>query len=105
VNGETGSSVEPADADREVDGSPASGRESSMRTVLCSTTAGRRAFLLALVAGMAGAVALPATSADAAASSGGRHAGVHAGIRDGVAVLGPAVKYVRSSDGSIRRVR
>lgn len=76
-----------------------------MRTVLCSTTAGRHAFLLTLVAGMVGVVALPATSADAAAASGRRHAGVHAGTPGGVAVLGPAVKYVRESDGSIRRVR
>lgn len=117
MSGETGSCVEPAGADREVDGIRRNGREYSMRTVLCSTTGARRALLLALVAGTAGVVALPATSADAASASGGKHAsrgshtrtatgaGVGADLGGGGAVLGPAVKYVRAADGSIRQVR
>ena len=92
-----------------------------MRTVLCSTTAGRGAFLLALVAGTVGGstFALPASAADASAAGRGphaHHAGHHrghgsaagsgeAGGTSGAAALGPAVKYVRSADGTIREVR
>jgi len=84
-----------------------------MRTVLCSTTAGRGAFLLALVAGTVGGstFARPASAADASAAGGGthaRHASHHRshGVATGSgAVLGPAVKYVRNADGTISEVR
>jgi len=91
-----------------------------MRTVLCSTTAGRVALLPALVAGTVGlTLALPASAADAASTKGGRHArhashhrtagpatdaGRQAGGDDAV-LLGAAVKYVRLPDGTIREVR
>jgi len=105
VNGETGSYVEPA---RCTPGRHL-GRESTMRTVLCSTTAGRGAFLLALVAGTVGGSTFgqPASAAEATATAGGphaRHAGHHRS-HDSAAVLGPAVKYVRAADGTIREVR
>lgn len=74
--------------------------------------------MLALVAGTVGGstFALPASAADNAAAGGGphaHHAGHHRGHGSaagsgevgGVAVLGPAVKYVRSADGTIREVR
>ena len=87
-----------------------------MRTVLCSTTAGRGAFLLALVAGTVGRQFLaprpprqrmpplderrhactscePPPHATRAATGSGRQS------------LGPAVKYVRHADGTIREVR
>ena len=87
------------------------GRESSMRTVLCSTTAGRGAFLLALVAGTVGgsSFASPASAADASAAGGGTHARhashhrSHGAATGSGAVLGPAVKYVRNADGTIAR--
>lgn len=83
-----------------------------MRTVL-SMTARRRALLLALAVGLAGAVAVPASAAShekqprhnrsGHASVGGpvtKGGGGPAGVR-----LGPAVKYVRDADGTVRRVR
>lgn len=91
-----------------------------MRTVLCSTTAGKGAFLLALVAGAVGGMtlALPASAADGTAAGGGphvRHAAHHrthgtatgTGRRAGTTgvLLGPATKYVRLSDGTVREVR
>jgi hypothetical protein len=81
-----------------------------MRTVLC-TTAGRRTLLLTLAVGVAGAVTLPAavaTSSSAAQHPRPEPAPVTAAdeVGDpGVAVLGPAVKYVRGADGTVRRVR
>ena len=84
------------------------GREHfDMRTVLCTPAARRAAFLLALVAGTAGVAGMTASTADAAASPKGK-AGHHRHVEPSGAaatVLGPAVKYVRESDGSIRRVR
>lgn len=85
-----------------------------MRTVLNGTTAGRRAVQLALVVGSVGALALPASAAQALSAPGSRHAsstrpavisGVEVGDRGGKTALGPAVKYVRRADGTIRRVR
>jgi hypothetical protein len=83
-----------------------------MRTVLCSTRAVRSAGLLVLATGLAAAVALPATSADAATSRKGERAGGHerhaATSQDagrGEVGLGPAVKYGRSADGTVRKVR
>ena len=114
MNGETGSYVE---RDRPLRPSGAAvpvrhlGRESSMRTVLCSTTAGRGVLLLALVAGgVGGSLALPASAADRGdtLSVGGgphaRHADRHRSHTSAVRV-GPAVKYVRTADGSVRVVR
>ena len=81
-----------------------------MRTVLCSTTAGRGAFLLALVAGVVGGPLAGSAAASSGPASDAPRAGHHrpqgatAGGK-GSAVLGPAVKYVRSPDGSVRRVR
>jgi len=84
-----------------------------MRTVLCSTTAGRGAFLLALAAGTVGGstFASPASAADTLAAAGGSHARhashhrSHGGVTGSGAVLGPAVKYVRAADGTISEVR
>jgi hypothetical protein len=76
-----------------------------MRTVLCTKAARRTALLLAVAAGTAGAAGMTATSADASASpkvKAGHHR--HASA-SGAAVLGPAVKYVRESDGTVRQVR
>jgi len=75
-----------------------------MRTVLCSTTARRGALLLAslsLVAGLVGGAAV--SPASAAVHRVGHHHRAHAAT--GGAVLGPAVSYVRLSDGTIRQVR
>ena len=122
MSGETGLSVAPGVADREVGCTGTSDGSYSMRTVLCSTTAGRRAaLLLTLAVGMVGVVALPAPAADATSSSAGKHgrqagsltrtshgSAARAGQRggtDGSVVLGPAVKYVRTPDGTIRQVR
>ena len=108
MSGETGSFVAPG-----VDGLPGRvvvrtghlGREQlDMRTVLCTPAARRAAFLLALVAGTAGVVGMTATTADAAASPKVK-AGHHRHVEPSGAVLGPAVKYVRESDGSVRRAR
>jgi hypothetical protein len=118
VSGETGLSVAPGVSDRGVGCTGTSDGSYSMRTVLCSTTVGRRAaLLLTLAVGTVGVVALPAPAADASSSSGGKH-GRQAGSltrtsygsaaragEDGSVALGPAVKYVRTPDGTIRQVR
>ena len=76
-----------------------------MRTVLCTSAARRTALLLAVVvAGTAGVAGLTASTADASASPKGK-AGHHRHAEPAGAVLGPAVKYVRESDGSVRRAR
>ena len=75
-----------------------------MRTVLYTPAARRATFLLALAAGTAGIATMTATTADAAASPKVK-AGHHRHVERSGAVLGPAVKYVRESDGSIRQVR
>jgi len=75
-----------------------------MRTVLCTPAARRTALLLALTAGTAGVAGLTASTADAAASSKAK-AGHHRHAKTSGAVLGPAVKYVRESDGTVRQVR
>ena len=113
MSSETGSYVELGAADREVGRSRRLGREYSMCTVLYNTTAGRRVLRLALVAGSVGALALPVSAAQALSSPGSRPASPRVargnaavvGDRGGPAVLGPAVKYVRTTDGTIRQVR
>ncbi|MCY7373385.1 MAG: hypothetical protein LH461_06770 [Spirochaetaceae bacterium] len=113
MSGETGSYVELGAADREVGCSRRLGREYSMRTVLYGTTAGRRVLRLAFVVGSVGALALPASAAQALSSPGSRPAtprvakssAAKAGDQGGPAVLGSAVKYVRTADGTIRQVR
>jgi len=75
-----------------------------MRTVLCTPAARRAAFLLAVMAGTAGVAGLTASTADAAASPKVK-TGHHRHAETSGAVLGPAVKYVRDSDGTIRQVR
>ncbi len=82
-----------------------------MRTVLCSTTAGRVRLLPVLVAGVVGGSILGgilAPTASAAASGRTAHHRAHGTVAvapgTGVA-LGPAVKYVRLPDGTVRRVR
>ena len=81
-----------------------------MRTVLC-TRAGRLGLGLALVAGLGAAVALPAAAASERApvrQSRPEVAPVSSTAHQGpqsAAVLGPAVKYVRDADGTIRHVR
>ena len=113
MSSETGSYVELVAADRKVGRSRRLGREYSMRTVLFGTTVGRRLLRVALVAASVGALALPASAAQALTSSGSRPASprvtksnaVVVGNRGGPAVLGPAVKYVRTADGTIRQVR
>ena len=82
-----------------------------MRTVLCNTTAGRGRLLPVLVAGVVGGSILggafaPSASA-AVAGRAGHHRPHHAAATatgSGVA-LGPAVKYVRQPDGTVRLVR
>jgi hypothetical protein len=73
-----------------------------MRTVLCSSAARRGVGLLAVLAAVGAAGNVTPASA-AAKHRVGHHRGQHAAA--GEAVLGPAVKYVRTADGSIRRVR
>ena len=82
-----------------------------MRTVLCTTTAGRGRLLPVLVAGVVGGSILggafaPSASAAATGRAGHHrpHGAVTAATGSGVA-LGPAVKYVRQSDGTVRLVR
>jgi hypothetical protein len=84
-----------------------------MRTVL-STTARRRAVTLALTAGVVIAFAGPASAATSSGKPAKHHRAGHAstGSKTGTGIgsdsgvrLGPAVKYVRSADGTIRRVR
>ncbi len=81
-----------------------------MRTVLCSTTAGRGRLLPVLVAGVVGGSILGGILAPSASAATGRtghhrpHGTVTTVSGSGVA-LGPAVKYVRQSDGTVRLVR
>jgi hypothetical protein len=75
-----------------------------MRTVLCTPAARRAALLLAFMAGTAGVVGLTASTADAAAFPKVK-TGHHRHAETSGAVLGPAVKYVRESDGTVRQVR
>ena len=75
-----------------------------MRTVLCTKAARRAALLLVVMTGSAGVAGLTASTADAAASTKVK-AGQHRHANTSGAVLGPAVKYVRESDGTIRRTR
>ena len=78
-----------------------------MRTVLCTPAARRAALLLVVMTGTAGVAGLTASTADAAASPKGK-AGHHRHAETSGAVstvLGPAVKYVRESDGTVRQVR
>ena len=82
-----------------------------MRTVLCSTTAGRGRLLPVLVAGVVGGSILGgvlAPTASAAASGRAGHHRSHGTVtKASVArvTLGPAVKYVRLPDGTVRLVR
>ena len=83
-----------------------------MRTVLCTTTAGRGRLLPVLMAGVVGGSILggafaPSASAATTGRAGHHHRPHHvvaAATGSGVA-LGPAVKYVRLADGSVRLVR
>ena len=75
-----------------------------MRTVLCTPAARRAALLLTVMVGTAGVAGLTASTADAAASPKVK-TGHHRHAETSGAVLGPAVKYVRESDGTVRRVR
>lgn len=82
-----------------------------MRTVLCTTTAGRGRLLPVLVAGVVGGSILGgvfAPTASAAATGRAAHHRPHHAVASangsGVA-LGPAVKYVRLPDGTVRLVR
>jgi hypothetical protein len=110
VSGETGSFVEPAPGYAQADrGTGTSDGSSSMRTVL-GTKVGRGVLLLAVTVGAGVAVTLPAMASDHPASRRARPepapvgTAVQAGTGDGVG-LGPAVKYVRDADGTIRQVR
>jgi hypothetical protein len=73
-----------------------------------SSTARRSAVALALAVGVAGAIALPASAASQAQPTKHHRAG-HASTgkkaSGGNAVLGPAVKYVRTRNGTVRQVR
>jgi hypothetical protein len=108
VNGETGSFVAPGVVDlpsRAAGRTGHLGRELlDMRTVLCTPAARRAALLLTVMVGTAGVAGLTASTADAAASSKAK-AGHHRHAKTSGAVLGPAVKYVRESDGTVRQVR
>lgn len=78
-----------------------------MGTVL-SWTARRSAVTLALAVGVAGAVALSASAASATQPTKHHrsgHASTGTKVGSGNVVLGPAVKYVRMKDGTIRQVR
>ena len=82
-----------------------------MRTVLCTMTAGRGRLLPVLVAGVVGGSILGGAFAPSASAATTGRAGHHrphhaaaAATGSGVA-LGPAVKYVRLADGSVRLVR
>jgi hypothetical protein len=74
-----------------------------MHTVL-RTTAGRVSLALALAAGAAGALSAPAWASHAVAQH--RAPAHNTQAHPGSAVeIGTAVAYVRSPDGTIRRVR
>jgi hypothetical protein len=78
-----------------------------MGTVLV-LTARRSAVALALAVGVAGAIALPASAASPPQPTKHHrsgHASTSTKVGSGTAVLGPAVKYVRLKDGTIRQVR
>jgi hypothetical protein len=82
-----------------------------MRTVLCTITAGRGRLLPVLVAGVVGGSILGgafAPTASAAVTGRAGHYRPHHAVAtatgSGVA-LGPAVKYVRQPDGTVRLVR
>lgn len=82
-----------------------------MGTVL-SRTAWCRTLMVTLVVVVSGSVALPAATAAQSSHKQSRKASTASNSRvDGgatrtdVAVVGPAVKYVRTADGSVRRVR
>jgi hypothetical protein len=73
-----------------------------------SSTARRSALALALAVGVAGAIALPASAATHAQPTKHHrtgHASTGTKVGGGSAVLGPAVKYVRTKSGAVRRVR
>jgi hypothetical protein len=78
-----------------------------MGTVL-RARAGRTALVLAVLAGVGTAWALPAAASPQTPHRGrpavpGVAPSVHSGDRE--VVLGPAVKYARGADGSVVRVR
>lgn len=82
-----------------------------MRTVLCTTAAVRGRLLPVLAAGVVGGSILGgvlAPSASAATTGRAGHHRPHGTVTQasgsGV-VLGPAVKYVRLPDGTVRQVR
>jgi hypothetical protein len=78
-----------------------------MGKVLCST-ARRSTFALALAVGVAGAIALPASAASHGQPTKHHrtgHASTGTKVAGGSAVLGPAVKYVRTKNGTVRQVR
>ena len=104
MSGETGSFVAPGVVGLRVGRTGHLGRELDMRTVLCTPAARRAALLLTVMVGTAGVAGLTASTADAAASPKGK-AGHHRHAETSGAVLGPAVKYVRESDGTVRQVR
>jgi hypothetical protein len=73
-----------------------------------SSTARRSALALALVVGVAGAIVLPAAAASKAQPTKHHrtgHASTDTKVGGGTAVLGPAVKYVRTKNGTVRQVR
>jgi hypothetical protein len=72
-----------------------------MRTVL-GRSAGRASFIFAL-AGMVGSVALPAVPAAAGAAH--HRASVHQHRHASDVEIGTAVKYVRTPNGKVHRVR
>ncbi len=82
-----------------------------MRTVLCSTSAGRRRLLPVLVAGAVGGSLLGGVLAPSASAAATGRAGHHrphgsaAKVAGSEVALGPAVKYVRLPDGTVRLVR
>ena len=84
-----------------------------MRTAL-RTTAWRRTLTVTLAVALSGALAVPAATAAQSSAPHKRSGHVATatvsgakavGTSTGVAVVGPAVKYVRKADGTVRRVR
>ena len=76
-----------------------------MRTVLCTPAARRAALLLALVAGTAGRRGADCLDGGRDRVAEGARRATTGTPRPSGAVLGPAVKYVRESDGTVRQVR
>jgi hypothetical protein len=72
-----------------------------------SSTARRSACALALVVGVAAAIVLPAAAASHGKPAAHHRAHVSTGkhVAGGGAVLGTAVKYVRTNDGRVHKVR